>query len=635
MKVLEVSSLQEGIDQIIQRIESSFGQISAIQRAVRDFYQLDEALKGEGGKAIRHFYNECHQPFLIFLAQSLVDYQMALEKLKEAVNTFEPNHSGLIRETFLEQNVEDGLCHLKEKTEELTDEANRIIQSVEDIVSLQKIDDSEVMNNIQLGRKYAETTVEELHILDNYGVSLLKKTEENIQTMGTYLSELESKFQSGGLTIENDRVEAIQDIASHQTIMDSIYNRKPKKTEEINTKTIENMPLSEIEKAKEAILDDVSEDGKATISIAFQKLKDGELDRQEYVGILRGIQKFEVELNKLKKKEASIEKKDHFLISTLKTTGRTMKGAAIGVKDVAVDTVEGAYQMVRHPIQTGESVAQMIRNPKDTWEYMAGAIKESYNRDMVNGDAESRAHWVTYALGTIIGTKGAGSAAKTGTTVTKVAKEGAKKVANEAAKVKIPNLFPYGPQYQLAPGGNVPYNVVDGLRLRDQLVMFAREVTERATKGIGKGNKLKIEDFTKEILETKPMNSPIPEKWYKKGGSIFIENNGTWTYTNKSGTSVSYPNGFPDFTPFMHPNVKPVKIEVHSPKNNPKDFENANKAARLTKDTDPPIIDIRKPPDGYTWHHHEDGKTMMLVDEDIHREFRHIGGQSKVNGKNK
>ncbi len=24
----------------------------------------------------------------------------------------------------------------------------------------------------------------------------------------------------------------------------------------------------------------------------------------------------------------------------------------------------------------------------------------------------------------------------------------------------------------------------------------------------------------------------------------------------------------------MHPNVEPVKIEVHSPKNNPKDFEN-------------------------------------------------------------
>jgi DNase/tRNase domain of colicin-like bacteriocin len=176
-----------------------------------------------------------------------------------------------------------------------------------------------------------------------------------------------------------------------------------------------------------------------------------------------------------------------------------------------------------------------------------------------------------------------------------------------------------------------------GVEKKGKEVELVRNVesVQDVSKGTVKGNKLKIEDFTKEILETKPMNSPIPEKWYKKGGSIFIENNGTWTYTNKSGTSVSYPNGYPDFTPFMHPNVKPVKIEVHSPKNNPKDFENANKAARLTKDTDPPIIDIRKPPDGYTWHHHEDGKTMMLVDEDIHREFRHIGGQSKVNGKNK
>ncbi|WP_280524854.1 HNH endonuclease [Rummeliibacillus suwonensis] len=35
------------------------------------------------------------------------------------------------------------------------------------------------------------------------------------------------------------------------------------------------------------------------------------------------------------------------------------------------------------------------------------------------------------------------------------------------------------------------------------------------------------------------------------------------------------------------------------------------------------------------WHYYQDGKTMMLVDEDIHREFRHIDGQSKVNGKNK
>lgn len=49
------------------------------------------------------------------------------------------------------------------------------------------------------------------------------------------------------------------------------------------------------------------------------------------------------------------------------------------------------------------------------------------------------------------------------------------------------------------------------------------------------------------------MKSPMPEKWYKIGGRISIDN-GTWTYTNKSGISVRYPDGYPDFTPYTHPN---------------------------------------------------------------------------------
>ncbi|MFE4746855.1 HNH endonuclease [Paenibacillus chitinolyticus] len=99
--------------------------------------------------------------------------------------------------------------------------------------------------------------------------------------------------------------------------------------------------------------------------------------------------------------------------------------------------------------------------------------------------------------------------------------------------------------------------------------------------------------------------------------------------------SVSYPNGYPDFSPFYHPTIEPVKIKVASPKNNKKDFENANLEAGLTKDSDPPVPSKNEPPEGYTWHHHEDGETMVLVDSDIHDEFKHRGGQSNVNGKNK
>src|SRR5690625_2722822 len=91
LKVLDVKSLHMGIDHTVKDIDTFQEQIGAIQRAVRDFSALDEALKGAGGEALRAFYEECHQPFLIFLQQSLIDYSNTLVEIKEAVETFEPN----------------------------------------------------------------------------------------------------------------------------------------------------------------------------------------------------------------------------------------------------------------------------------------------------------------------------------------------------------------------------------------------------------------------------------------------------------------------------------------------------------------------------------------------------------------
>jgi LXG domain of WXG superfamily/DNase/tRNase domain of colicin-like bacteriocin len=316
------------------------------------------------------------------------------------------------------------------------------------------------------------------------------------------------------------------------------------------------------------------------------------------------------------------------------------KGIWDGAGQAIGDTFEGIVAL--GDWETWENIGHAVTNLDETIPNMWHALSESFKRDIINGDAESRAKWLSYGVvqGTlgVLGDKGI---SKVGTA--------AKGLSATADMASVANRFNTG--NRLAFAGIDSYNFGWGREaLKDRLLPFQYTKVERVdgsgltqskvekvdggTKGTVKSGRLDVKDFTKEILKTKPMNSPIPEKWYKKGGDISIDDNGTWTYTNKSGISVSYPNGYPDFRPYMHPNVEPVTIEVHSPKNNPKDFENANKEAKLTKDTDPPIIDIRKPPEGYTWHHHEDGKTMMLVDEDIHREFRHIGGQSKVNGKN-
>ena len=53
-------------------------------------------------------------------------------------------------------------------------------------------------------------------------------------------------------------------------------------------------------------------------------------------------------------------------------------------------------------------------------------------------------------------------------------------------------------------------------------------------------------------------------------------------------------------------------------------FLEANKVAGYTET-----------PEGYTWHHHQDGKTMQLVPQDLHYHVRHTGGVSTIKHKHK
>jgi len=77
-------------------------------------------------------------------------------------------------------------------------------------------------------------------------------------------------------------------------------------------------------------------------------------------------------------------------------------------------------------------------------------------------------------------------------------------------------------------------------------------------------------------------------------------------------------DGFPDFGPhaIKLPNGKPsVKIKLTGRHNT--DILLANKAAGFRP---------AKTPDGFTWHHHQDGTTMQLVPKDLHKSIRHTGG---------
>lgn len=170
---------------------------------------------------------------------------------------------------------------------------------------------------------------------------------------------------------------------------------------------------------------------------------------------------------------------------------------------------------------------------------------------------------------------------------------------------------------------SVKTDILTSIRIEDIDVKVEVKNVDVGAKGRVKSN-AEVQ-FTKEKLAAKPSYSPAPDKWTKKDGTVKIDKDGTWVYTNKKRETVRYPDGYPDFTEYAHPTVKPIEIDSASPTNLLLDYKNANIEAGLSKDSNPPVPALDKPTVGYIWHHHQDGKTMILVDKDIHRRFTHTG----------
>ncbi|MBT2217983.1 EndoU domain-containing protein [Virgibacillus dakarensis] len=409
MKTLDSASLHEGIDATLKEIGHVQDKITEMQKGVRGIIDLESYLRGKTSESIRSFYEGIHAPFLIFLYQSLTHYRQALEKLQQAVRSYEPNEQGLVREEFLDVDVQNGLDKAERVAADLVDEANGIMASVSDLVSLPKLDMEEFSSMVQKGKKKVKNNIEQLYDLDHEQTKSLTKVGEDLALLNQYINEMSRTFVSDYSITTFNALTALK-LPTLPTILKEVYGE----------------PV--IEEKEETSL--------------WTKIVDGAVELGK--GIVN-----------------------------------TSKGAAIGVYDVGKDTLVGIGNTIIHPVETVDSTANMMIHPVETGKYIGNAIAESFERDMVNGDAESRSHWVTYALGTVattvFGTKGAGTVTKTGVATTKA---GAKKAAAAVKNIDLSRFLPYAPQYQLAGGARVPYNVVDGVNLRDELILKAEKLSE-------------------------------------------------------------------------------------------------------------------------------------------------------------
>ncbi|KZK78003.1 hypothetical protein PsW64_03641 [Pseudovibrio sp. W64] len=145
-------------------------------------------------------------------------------------------------------------------------------------------------------------------------------------------------------------------------------------------------------------------------------------------------------------------------------------------------------------------------------------------------------------------------------------------------------------------------------------------------------------------------NAPKFKKWEDRGGWLkYDPDTGAVIYGKNLDTStkgnmdveIPYVNGkpiFDDFTKYK------TKIGSFTGDRN-KDYEKANEKLinekpGLAQEADVVQADgktarkdrpLQRGPDGkpkYTWHHHQDGTSMLLVDHNVHDLFPHAGGHS-------
>lgn len=108
----------------------------------------------------------------------------------------------------------------------------------------------------------------------------------------------------------------------------------------------------------------------------------------------------------------------------------------------------------------------------------------------------------------------------------------------------------------------------------------------------------------------------------QRANSEWMPQPGSPLYEATGGKPVVFKQGYPDFEPFAYVrDGKPVELHDISLTGKSSDIEKANAEYRKLTGMDPP--------EGYTWHHHQDCKTLILVPKVVNS-IPHTGGAANI-----
>ncbi|MEC1260962.1 T7SS effector LXG polymorphic toxin [Bacillus swezeyi] len=603
MKTLDVQALRDGIDDTLEQLKKQSDEIAKVKKSVDGITSLDDALKGKGGDAIRAFYEECHTPFLRFYESFIEEYQSVLKKMKNALNSLEPNHNGYISQAFLEHDLEQGLNAADRITKHLVSKANATIAKVGHIVDLPDLNDNDFHEQNQKALKEINQTIEKLHAFDREQTNALKTAESDLETMQRYITRLEKMYT--GPKIE---------IAGYQK--GSIL--KPDEMDALrgNQETAMGVMLDKLDK-RSKLEKEVSEVSEHDVKMYKLKKKlDKTIDNGEYIKIAD-----EIGYDNL-----TTEQKVIYNLSKFNKMGTDIQDGIVGgAMDLGKDFIEGGLQLGWN---VGWTIDHLHKDPKvvlDTvlrydykgaFQSMVDTLVEQWDEKVVNGDAYSRAHYFTYLIGSLWGLKDGPSSASTGSKdLVKAGKTAVSKVKKADKSVKQfvkPPINRYTPALegilQDAPNSINVKNTPPILKelaedKKKSVLVQAAPYTFKDPSGVTKTINLKMGHL-------KNKKHPVTGVQYDKDGFPIFKHVGE-VKIDKKFYNASDPVQFRQATLLLKEKIM----------KNPELKKNFS-------DRQLQQISKGKRPEGYTWHHHQKEGVMQLVDSDIHGKTGHTGGRN-------